>query len=148
MVSDPVVAHLSVGIDIAAATFTAAWSHTDTPVGPAHTYTQTPHGFAALQTRLAATTVAPVNTLVVMEATGSPWIALAVALHTAGYPVSVINPLQAHHFAKARLRRAKTDVLDAQDLCRLATVLRPRSGHRRLPCTTKCGSVCSCATDW
>jgi len=93
MVSDPVVAHLSVGIDIAAATFTAAWSHTDTPVSPAHIYTQTPHGFAALQTQLAATTVAPVNTLVVMEATGSPWIALAVALHTAGYPVSVINPL-------------------------------------------------------
>ncbi len=125
MTADSVVAQLFVGIDIAAATFTTAWSHTDTPVSPAHTYTQTPHGFAALQTQLAATTVAPADTLVVMEATGSPWIALAVALHTAGYRVSVINPLQAHHFAKARLRRAKTDVLDAQDLCRLAAVLRP-----------------------
>ncbi len=125
MGSDPVGAHLFVGIDSAAATFTAAWSHTDTPVSPAHTYTQTPHGFAALQTQLAATTVTPVDTLVVLEATGSSWVALAVALHTAGYRVSVINPLQAHHFAKAQLRRAKTDVLDAQDLCRLAAVLRP-----------------------
>jgi len=38
MTADPVVAHLCVGIDIAAATFTAAWSRTDTPVSPAHTY--------------------------------------------------------------------------------------------------------------
>ncbi len=125
MVADRVVTHLCVGIDIAAATFTAAWARTDTPVTPAHTYHQTPHGFAALQTQLAATTVAPADTLVVMEATGSYWIALAVILHTAGYRVSVINPLQAHHFAKAQLRRAKTDALDAQDLCHLAAVLRP-----------------------
>ncbi len=125
MTADPVVVHLCVGVDIAAVTFTAAWSHTDTPVSPAHTYHQTPHGFAALQTRLAATNVLPADTLVVMEATGSPWIALAVTLHTAGYQVSVINPLGAHHFAKAPLRRAKTDALDAQDLCRLAAVLRP-----------------------
>ncbi len=125
MTADRVVAHLCVGIDIAAATFTAAWARTDTPVSPAHTYTQTPHGFAALQTALATTAVAAAETLVVMEATGSPWIALAVALHTAGYRVSVINPLQTHHFAKAQLRRAKTDAPDAQDLCRLAAVLRP-----------------------
>jgi len=124
MTADRVVAHLFVGVDIAAATFTAAWSHAHTPVSPAHTYHQTPHGFAALQTRLAATNVLPADTLMVMEATGSPWIALAVTLHHAGYRVSVINPLQAHHFAKAQLRRAKTDALDAQDLARLAAVLR------------------------
>jgi len=125
MTPDPVVPQLFVGVDIAAATFTAAWSRADVPVSTPRPYHQTPHGFAALQAQLAATGVLPADTLVVMEATGSYWIALAVTLHTAGYRVSVINPLQAHHFAKAQLRRAKTDALDAQDLCRLAAVLRP-----------------------
>ena len=43
----------------------------------------------------------------------------------AGYVVSVITPLQAHHVAKAQLRRAKTDALDAPDLARRAAQLCP-----------------------
>ena len=125
MAPDPVAPLLCVGVDSAAATFTAAWAAADGPVSAPRTYVQDPHGFAALRTALATTSVSPADTLVVMEATGSPWIALAVTLHTAGYRVSVINPLQAHHFAKAQLRRAKTDALDAQDLARLAVALRP-----------------------
>lgn len=125
MAPDSVVPHLCVGIDIAAATFTAAWMPPDGPVSPPRTYAQDPHGFAALHTALATTAVSPAEMLVVMEATGSYWIALAVAMHAAGYLVSVINPLQAHHFAKAQLRRAKTDALDAQDLARLAATLHP-----------------------
>lgn len=125
MIPDPVAPRLCVGIDIAAATFTAAWLSADGPVSTPRTYAQDAHGFAALQTALAPTAVAPAETLIVMEATGSYWIALAVTLHDAGYRVSVINPLQAHHFAKAQLRRAKTDALDAQDLARLAAALRP-----------------------
>ena len=121
----PVAPQLCVGVDIAAATFTAAWSSAAGAVSTPRTYAQDAHGFAALQAHLAATTVPPAATLVVMEATGSYWIALAVTLHAAGYRVSVINPLQAHHFAKAQLRRAKTDALDAQDLAHLATLLRP-----------------------
>src|SRR6187551_2185474 len=39
--------------------------------------------------------------------------------------MSVVNPRQVHHFAKAQLRRAKTDALDAQGLARLAAALRP-----------------------
>jgi transposase len=39
--------------------------------------------------------------------------------------VSVVNPRQAYHCAKAQLRRAKTDALDAQDLARLAAALQP-----------------------
>ncbi len=121
----PLLPQMFVGVDIAAATFTAAWSRTDGPVSTPRTYAQEPHGFAALQAHLAATTVPSAETLIVMEATGSYWIALAVTLHAAGYRVSVINPLQAHHFAKAQLRRAKTDALDAEDLARLAATLRP-----------------------
>lgn len=37
----------------------------------------------------------------------------------------MVNPRQAHHCAKAQLRRAKTDALDARDLARLAAALRP-----------------------
>jgi len=116
---------LYVGIDIAAATFTAAWMPPGGAPTPPVTHPQQPSGFASLQRQLAATDTLPAATLVVLEATGSYWVALAVTLHTAGYAVSVINPLQAHHFAKARLRRAKTDPLDAQNLAHLATALQP-----------------------
>lgn len=37
----------------------------------------------------------------------------------------MVNPRQAHHCAKAQLRRAKTDALDARDRARLAEALRP-----------------------
>jgi len=116
---------LFVGIDIAATTFTAAWMPTGaTPTAPV-THPQRSAGFASFQRQLAATGVLPAATLMVLEATGSYWVALAVTLHTAGYAVSVINPLQAHHFAKAQLRRAKTDPLDARNLAHLAAALRP-----------------------
>jgi transposase len=63
---------------------------------------------------LAATGVAPSATLVVLEATGSYWVALAVALHSAGYQVAVVNPAHVHNYAKSLPRRSKTDRLDAQ----------------------------------
>ena len=119
------VYQLYVGIDVAADTFTAAWL---TPGGqPAAPCTgeQTAPGYAALRRRLQATGVPPASTLMVLEATGTSWVALAVTLHEAGYRVAVVNPRQAHHFAKAQLRRAKTDALDAQDLARLAAALQP-----------------------
>lgn len=60
-----------------------------------------------------------------MEATGSYWVALATALFHAGFAVSVINPVQAHHFARAQLKQAKNDVLDAQTIAELAQALVP-----------------------
>ncbi len=125
MEHEPANYQLYVGIDIAATTFTAAWMPPGGSPTPPVTHPQTPQGFAALQRQFAATGSAPDTTLVVIEATGSYWIALAVTLHATGYAVSVINPLQAHHFAKAQLRRAKTDPLDAQNLAQLAAALRP-----------------------
>jgi transposase len=114
-----------VGIDVAAASFTAAWLPVGGTPSPAFAADQAPTGYAALQRRLRATAAPPAATLVVLEATGTYWVALAVALHEAGYRVAVVNPRQAHHFAKAQLRRAKTDALDAQDLARLAAALQP-----------------------
>jgi len=93
--------------------------------GPPVTHPQRPGGFAALRRQLAATGISPAATLVVLEATGNYWAALAATPHTAGYRGSVINPLQAHHFAKAQLRRAKTDPLDARNLAQLAAALQP-----------------------
>ena len=116
---------LYVGIDVAAETFVAAWLAPGGQPGTPFAGEQTPTGFAALQRRLQATGSPPVATLVVLEATGNYWVALAVALHEAGYQVAVVNPRQAHHCFRARLRRAKTDARDARDLARLAEALRP-----------------------
>lgn len=116
---------LFVGTDIAAASATSAWMQPGASLSRPFTSEQTPAGLAQLHARLRATGIAPADTLVVMEATGSYWITLATALHAAGYAVSVINPMQAHHFAKALLKRAKTDAIDAQTLTLLAAKLQP-----------------------
>lgn len=59
-------------------------------------FAQTAEGFAKFIAKLNATGYAPSEHLIVMEATGAYWIALAVALCQAGFAVSVINPAQAH----------------------------------------------------
>jgi transposase len=116
---------LFVGIDIAAKTATVAWTTTTTVSVPSITIAQTPQGFATLQQQIADLGYAPQATQVVMEATGSYWITLATRLAEAGYIVSVINPIQAHYFAKLFLKRAKTDAIDAQTLAQLAALLQP-----------------------
>ncbi len=123
--SPTAVYHLFVGADIAARSFTAAWGRADQPLARPVRYEQTPDGFAAFQQALAATGVPPAQTLVVMEATSTYWMQLASALHTAGYAVSVVNPKQAHDFAKAVLQHAKTDPLDAKMLAQLGAKLTP-----------------------
>lgn len=130
----PAEYHCFVGIDIAATTFTAAWSSDNSnlpnsTIGSmqprAVTFSQSSSGFAALQQQLQGTAVPAAQTLVVMEATGSYWIALAVTLHEAGYAVSVVNPAQLHNYAQSLPRRGKTDALDAQVLMRFASERRP-----------------------
>jgi transposase len=116
---------LFVGIDIAAATFTAAWMRLDGRPGPATTCPQSPAGFATLQEHLQATGVAPSATLIALEATSSYWIALAVTLHAAGYAVSVLNPAKVHNYAKSLPRRGKSDQLDAVVLTQFAAERRP-----------------------
>jgi transposase len=116
---------LYVGIDVAADSFTGAWLAPGGKPSAPFTGEQTAAGFAALDRRLRAAAASAAGTLIVMEATGNYWVALAVALHELGYRIAVVNPRQAHHFAKAQLRRAKTDALDARDLARLALALSP-----------------------
>jgi transposase len=116
---------LFVGVDIAAASFAAAWSLAARPPERARSFAQSPEGFAAFQSALASTGVPADQTLLVLEATGSYWISLAVTLHQAGYAVSVVNPTHIHAFARSLPRRAKTDALDAQLLVQFAAERQP-----------------------
>src|SRR5271165_3957363 len=86
---------LYVGVDIAAASATVTWQHTaEQPATKPLTIEQNIGGFGALHRALAATRVAPQRTLIVMEATGSYWLALATIFVRQGYAVSVINAMQ------------------------------------------------------
>jgi transposase len=116
---------LFVGIDIAATTAEVSTQHPGAKASRSFTIDQTPEGFNRLVHTLQATGNAPSHVLVVMEATGSYWMSLATRLVHEGFRVSVIHPSQAHHFAKALLKRAKTDAIDAQTLAQLAMVLQP-----------------------
>jgi transposase len=116
-------AQLYVGIDIAAQTFSAAWGSSMNQIGSAQTFSQTAASRKAFLRQLRAAGVEAEQVLVVMEATGTYWMQVAVALHQAGYRVSVINPRQAHHFAQALPKQAKTDAIDAQTLAQLAASL-------------------------
>ena len=116
-----------VGVDIAAASFTAIWTTDGTMPPKAVAFSQSASGFAAFQQQLQATHVAPIQTLIVLEATGSYWIALAVTLHEAGYAVAVLNPAQLHNYAQSLPRRGKTDALDAQVFVRFAAERKPAS---------------------
>jgi transposase len=112
---------LYAGLDVAAKSFTVWWQ--DLP--HVLTLAQSPDGYAALGRQLAATGVDPEQVLIVMEATGTYWTALAVALDAAGFHVSVVNPAQIHSYARSLPRRAKTDALDAQLIAQFAHERRP-----------------------
>jgi transposase len=117
--------HLYVGVDIAAKTFVATWALDPATAPKAVSFDQSEDGFSAFLQQLGATGVTPNATLVVMEATGSYWVALAIALHQADYVVSVLNPRQVVLFARSLPRRGKTDALDAQLLVRFAAERQP-----------------------
>jgi transposase len=116
---------LFVGIDISATTVEVSTRRPGGKASRSFTIDQTPEGYSHLVRKLQACGDTPSCVLVVMEATGSYWISLATCLVHEGFRVSVINPSQAHHFAKALLKRAKTDAIDAQTLAQLAMVLQP-----------------------
>jgi transposase len=124
---------LFAGIDVSAATVTVSWMAAGERPSRPITIEQTATGYAFLHQRLCATGISPQAILVVLEATGSYWITLATTLVEAGFAVSVINPAQAHDFAKALLKRAKTDDLDAQMLAELLRGSSPNRGrhHQR-----------------
>lgn len=118
-------AQWTIGIDVAAQSVAVSWMAVDGRPSKAQTFAQTQGGFDQLHAYLVGHGIVPAHALVVIEATGSYWITLATTLHTLGYGVSVINPAQAHAFAKALLKRLKTDAIDAQTLAQLGAALQP-----------------------
>ena len=125
MTASPTAYQLFVGVDIAATTFAASWTTAASPRQRALTFAQTSDGFTAFQERLRALGIPPGATLIVIEATGSYWVALAVSLHEAGFAVAVVNPAHIHNYARSLPRRSKTDALDAQVLAQFAAERQP-----------------------
>jgi transposase len=115
---------LFVGVDIAAQSAMIEWQHPDTEVVEQMNIEQTRRDFKRLTQRLRQL-AQPEQTLMVIEATGTYWMALALFLHQAGFVVSVINPAQGRHFARMHLRRTKTDGTDAQLLAQFARMIQP-----------------------
>jgi transposase len=70
-----------------------------------------PAGHAELIRWVGRHAVAPMA--IGLEATGGYQEAVAIALHEAGYAVSVLNPMVIAAFGQSQLRRAKTDPTDA-----------------------------------
>ena len=116
---------LFVGVDISAKTAAVAWLEPGKKVTRSFTIEQTNQGFAQLHDKILSTGHRPEEVLIVMEATGCYWIAMATTLVAFEFCVSVVNPAQAHYFAKALLKRSKTDAIDAQTLAKLASLLNP-----------------------
>lgn len=80
---------------------------------------QTADGYNALLAAL------PTGAVCVQEATGPYGLRLLAALHQAGQPVCVVNPLQVRRFAQSQLRRSKTDRTDAQLLSQFGRAFAP-----------------------
>lgn len=114
-----------VGIDVAADSVSIQWLDQQGVTSDVQEYAQTTTGWTKLDKALRRTGHAPEQTLVVMEATGVYWMALAHILHQAGYPVSVVNPAAVRHFARSLLQRGKTDPLDARLLAQYAARYQP-----------------------
>lgn len=101
-----------VGADIAAESIQIDWINLDTHQRQQLNIRQQKRDYARLVKQLRQQAV-PEQIQVIMEATGTYWMAFAEYLHQAGLVVSVLNPSQARHFAQARLQRTKTDRVDA-----------------------------------
>lgn len=80
---------------------------------------------AASHSRLIA--MLPPGAHVIFEATGGCEQDLWLALLRAGKTVSKLNPARVRHFAKASMKLAKTDVIDAAVLAAFGAALRPQT---------------------
>ena len=90
------------------------------------TVPNTPAGYQALELWYQQqTAAAPEACQVILEATGPYHEAAALALHEAGFTVSVVNPKVIKDFAKGLGIKAKNDGLDALTLARFGYLIKP-----------------------
>jgi len=113
-----------VGIDVSKATLEVSLGESNRT----ERFSNDEAGIAALLARLDGVQVK----LALLEATGRLERPAAQALRLAGHAVAVVNPRQAHDFAKAMGYLAKTDRLDAQALSQFARTLAASGRHEHL----------------
>lgn len=92
------------------------------PTGMRETFSNDKAGIKALVERLSGFK----PTLIVLEATGNLERAVARALVSEDFPLTIVNPRQVRDFARATGRLAKTDKIDADVLAHFAEVVRPQ----------------------
>jgi len=117
---------LFVGIDVSKGTLEVALDSTS----KTQTFGNNPEGIARLVKLLKACTQ-PIG-VVLLEATGGLERECALALCLVETPVIVVNPRQAHDFAKAMGYLAKTDALDAKVLSHFAHTLHASERCERM----------------
>jgi transposase len=113
---------ITVGVDIAKNKFDAALL-AENKYKHKH-FTNDNAGFGAFVTWLSGFGLSA-QPLVCMEATGAYGLPLADFLAAKGYPVSIVNPVKIHAFARSELSRAKTDKADAKLIARYALSMQP-----------------------
>ena len=118
--------NLFIGIDVSKDTLEVALDNSSNT----QTFENHPEGIARLL-KLIASCTRPIG-VVLLEATGGLERACALALCLANLAVIVINPRQAHDFAKSMGYLAKTDPLDAKVLSHFARTLHGDARFERM----------------
>jgi transposase len=117
---------LFIGIDVSKDTLEVALDNSS----PTQTFENQPEGIARLL-KLVQSCTRPIG-VVLLEATGGLERACAAALCLADLAVIVVNPRQAHDFAKSMGYLAKTDALDAKVLSHFARTLHGDARFERM----------------
>jgi len=94
-------------------------------------FNNSPDGYSQLQQWLAQHGVRDLHAC--LEATGIYYEAVAEYLYQQGYTVSVVNPWQIKAYADSKLRRHKTDRLDARLIADFCQKERPRAWQPLAP---------------
>ncbi len=111
----------TLGIDISKATFDVAlYQEEQYQLGY---FSNDPTGFKKLCRWLGKQKA--VGCHVCLEATGRYGHALAMFLHEAGYPVSVVNPARIKAYGDSQLKRNKTDPEDAKTIAHFCATQEP-----------------------
>jgi transposase len=114
------------GADVSKPTIDLACPHFAVPVS-------IPNTTAGYRTLIKILVRRPAPVHVVCEATGPYHQEFVVALHQAGFLVSVVNPRLPRDFARARGQLAKTDAIDALLLADYGQTMRPAPTPRPDP---------------
>jgi transposase len=120
------------GIDIGKKRHAAAGlKATGEPAGPRLSFANDRAGVDRLEETLLRPLGGPTRVLVAMEATGHYWMPLYFELARRGYQAVVLNPIQTRAKFRTRIRKTKTDQLDALSIARL--VLSGEAKAARIP---------------